>query len=108
MAQWNRAGGENQVRTAVRFPLRLAVSLQTAQGPIEATTENVSANGVLFVGDGLPQVGSEINFTMMMPGAIMGSTEDVCVHCAGRIVRFEQEDGVTKAGAVIDEYFLKV
>jgi hypothetical protein len=35
--------GDNPVRTAVRFPMKLAIRLQTDQGEMEAMTEN-SAN----------------------------------------------------------------
>lgn len=108
MSQWNKAGGENPVRTAVRFPLQLALRLETAEGAIEATTVNVSAAGLLFVAEQLPQVGSKVVFTMAMPSAIMGAEQDVTVHCVGRIVRHQSNGGTLKAAAVIDEYFLKV
>lgn len=53
MSQWNKAGGENPVRTAVRFPLQLAIRLETDEGAIDATTVNVSAAGLLFIADKL-------------------------------------------------------
>jgi hypothetical protein len=108
MSQWNKAGGENPVRTAVRFPLQLAIRLETDEGEIDATTVNVSATGLLFIADRLPQVGSKIVFTMAMPSAVMGADQDVTVHCVGRIVRHQSNGGTQMAGAVIDEYFLKV
>ena len=108
MSQWNKAGGENPVRTAVRFPLKLAIRLDTDEGTIEATTVNVSAAGLLFIAEQLPQVGSKIVFTMAMPSAVMGADHDVTVHCVGRIVRHQSNNGALMAAAVIDEYFLKV
>jgi porphobilinogen deaminase len=108
MSQWNKAGGENPVRTAVRFPLKLAVHLETEDGAIDATTVNVSAAGLLFIAEQLPQVGSKIVFTMAMPSAVMGAEHDVTVHCVGRIVRHQSSAGTLMAAAVIDEYFLKV
>jgi porphobilinogen deaminase len=108
MSQWNKAGGENPVRAAVRFPLQLALRLETAEGTIDATTINVSAAGLLFRADRLPQVGSRIVFTMEMPSAVMGADHDVNVHCVGRIVRHYSTNGALTAAAVIDEYFLKV
>jgi hypothetical protein len=99
--------GENPVRTAVRFPMRLAIRLQTDQGEMEAMTENISANGLLFVGDSLPLVDSRIEFTIAMPSAVMGTTKDVTIHCIGRVVRHYLLGGQKKAAAVIDEYFLR-
>ena len=95
------------VRTAVRFPIRLALTIQTAMGTFPAFTENVSANGLLFSCEYQPPLNSRIEFTMAMPAAIMGADTDVTVHCVGRIVRHEVDGKVKKAAAVIDEYFLK-
>ena len=107
MAQWQMPNGENPVRTAVRFPMRLPIRVQTEQGELEAITENISANGLLFVSEHLPQVDSKIEFTIAMPSAVMGTTNDVTIHCIGRVVRHYLQNGEKKAAAVIDEYFLK-
>lgn len=107
MAHWQRPTGENPVRTAVRFPMRLAIRLHTDQGDLDAMTENISANGLLFVSDRLPEIDSRIEFTIAMPSAIMGSATDVTIHCIGRVVRHYLEGDEKKAAAVIDEYFLK-
>jgi hypothetical protein len=95
------------VRASVRFPLRLAIRLRTDEGELEAVTDDVSANGVLFRGSRLPRVSSKIKFTMTMPGAVMGSERDVLVECVGRIVRHDRLASEDLAGAVIDEYFLR-
>jgi len=108
MAQLQHSSEQNAVRASVRFPMRLAVVLETDDGPLEAVTVDVSANGLLFSAARLPAVGSRILFTMTMPSAIMGSDTDVSVHCTGRIVRHQLADQTLKAAAVIDEYFLKV
>jgi hypothetical protein len=107
VAQWHKPSGDNPVRTAVRFPMKLAIRLQSESGELEATTENISANGLLFVCDSLPEVASKIEFTIAMPSAVMGSVTDVTIHCVGRVVRHSLLDGTKKAAAVIDEYFLK-
>jgi hypothetical protein len=107
VAHWQRPTGENPVRTAVRFPMRLAIRLHTDQGDLDAMTENISANGLLFVSDRLPEIDSRIEFTIAMPSAIMGSATDVTIHCIGRVVRHYLEGDEKKAAAVIDEYFLK-
>ena len=107
MAAWHRPGGKDAVRTAVRFPLSLALHLKTEDGMIEATTRDISSNGLLFTTAHLPRIGSSIEFTMDMPSEIMGSEKDVSIHCTGRIVRHQQSEGEAMAAAVIDEYILK-
>jgi hypothetical protein len=107
VAQWQMPVGDNPVRTAVRFPMRLAIRLLTDEGEMEATTENISANGLLFVGEQLPRLDSRIEFTIAMPSAVMGTEKDVTIHCIGRVVRHYLQGGQKKAAAVIDEYFLK-
>jgi hypothetical protein len=107
VAQWQQPIGDNPVRTAVRFPIKLPIRIQTEQGELEAVTENISANGLLFVYDHPPAIDARIEFTIAMPSAVMGTTSDVTMHCIGRIVRHYLQDGKTKAAAVIDEYSLK-
>lgn len=87
--------------------MRLALKVQTERGELNAETENISANGLLFVGDTLPDVDERIEFTITMPAAVMGTETDVTVHCIGRVVRHYLQDGQKKAAAVIDEYFLR-
>ena len=107
-SDWQRLTSKTPVRSAVRFPVRLAIRLQTEWGEqVDAMTEDVSANGLLFRGQGLPGVDSRIEFTMRMPGPIMGSVQDVLIHCVGRVVRHQSQSNDDVAAAVIDEYFLK-
>src|ERR1700687_2737228 len=76
VGQWQKPSGDNPVRTAVRFPMRLPVRMQTEHGEIEAVTENISANGLLFVSDRLPEIDSRVEFTIAMPAEVMGSATD--------------------------------
>lgn len=93
------------VRAAVRFPLRLPLSLQTPQGDVQATTENVSATGVLFVTDLLLEMNTHVEFKLAIPAAVLGTATDVTVQCTGHVVRHEQVDGDRRAAAVlIDKY----
>ncbi len=87
--------------------MKLAIRVQTEHGELEAVTENISANGLLFVSDNLPEVGTRIEFTIAMPSEVMGSATDVTIHCIGRVVRHYLQNGIKKAAAVIDEYSLK-
>ena len=100
-------GPRDAVRTAVRFPLKLALHLKTEDGMVEAITRDISSNGLLFVTPNLPKVGSSIEFTMDMPSEVMGSPTDVSIHCTGRVVRHHLSENESMAAAVIDEYFLK-
>lgn len=96
------------VRTAVRFPMQLEVNLKTAEGTFNGTTDNISANGILFSGADLPKVDSRIEFTIRMPAAVMGTTNDVSIDCIGRVVRHQQHGVGEQAAAIIDEYILRV
>jgi hypothetical protein len=87
------------VRTAVRFPIRLDVVLRTADREYVGVTEDISANGILFVSEELPPMGASIEFRLNMPAEVMGSLDDV--------VRHTEVEGRTMAAAVIDEYALK-
>jgi hypothetical protein len=73
---------------------------------IEATTCDISSNGLLFATAQLPRIGSSIEFTMDMPSEIMGSENDVRVRCIGRVVRHQHTAGEPMAAVVIDEYSL--
>ena len=94
----------DQVRTAVRFPLHLDIVVSLEGREFNAVTEDVSANGVLFAADEVPPVGAQIEFRLTMPAAVMGGTEDVMLHCIGRIVRHKRTATKNMAAAVIDEY----
>lgn len=100
--------GNDPVRASVRFPLHLAVVLETDDREYHAITEDVSANGVRFVADSeLPPVDSVVRFRLTMPASVMGGSEDVVLHCVGRIVRSDMQGDRATAAAVIDEYSLK-
>jgi hypothetical protein len=98
----------DQVRTAVRFPMKLALQIKTATGLVEAVTENISANGILFTGVDLPAIKSQIEFTITMPAEVMGTPEDVTIQCIGRVVRHQHNGDKAQAAAIIDEYTLRV
>ena len=95
------------VRTAVRFPLHLEITVRTANREYHAMTEDVSANGVLFASDEVPDVDAPVTFKIKMPATVMGGHEDVLLYCIGRIVRHKRTNTKNMAAAVIDEYSLK-
>ena len=95
------------VRTAVRFPLHLEITVCTPEREYHAITEDVSANGVLFAAEDVPDVGARVTFKIKMPATVMGGHEDVLLYCIGRIVRHKRTNTKNMAAAVIDEYSLK-
>ena len=108
MSARSKAVATDQVRTAVRFPMKLPLQITTPDGNINAITENISANGILFSAEDLPPVDSHIEFTIKMPAAVMGGGEDLLIQCIGRVVRHQQLAGEGQAAAIIDEYFLRI
>jgi len=94
-----------EVRCAVRFPLSLPVELSEDQShDSPAVTRNVSANGVLLELSGPLNVGDELDFNLRMPGSVLGTPQDVLVHCRGRVVRCSISQSHYQAAATIDEY----
>jgi hypothetical protein len=98
------AHSQQEVRCAVRFPLALPVVISTGKAECAALTINVSASGVLFEMESPLQVGSEIRFSLRMPGTVLGTSHDVLVHCQGRVVRCSISKTQFQAAATIDEY----
>jgi hypothetical protein len=93
-----------EVRCAVRFPLALPVVLTADNQEIIALTCNLSASGALFELDRKLQPGMEIRFSIRRPGAVLGTPDDVLVHCVGRVVRCSLSQNKFLAAATIDEY----
>ena len=107
MARPSTAHDPAALRAAVRFPLHMDVVLSTPKGDCHGVTEDVSANGMLFIAEEIPEIGTPIEFRLKMPSSVMGGGEDVLLHCVGRIVRHGVTNGKKSAAAVIDEYSLK-
>jgi len=93
-----------EMQSAPRFPLRLPVEVKSQSGACAAETQNISANGVLFAMDRDVPVGSIVDFTILLPGAVVGSRGDIQIDCHGRVVRSFDDRGRRGVGVVIDEY----
>lgn len=92
-------------RTSVRFPLKLPISVRTADAREHfAETADISAGGVLFHTRAALEVGAMIHFRIILPAAVLGTHTDVLVNCCGRVVRCTQDSGGSAIAAVIDEY----
>ena len=99
-----RPSAGQEVRCAVRFPLILPVVVTSGKGEYVALTNNVSASGVLFEMNSPLKVGEGIDFSLRMPGSILGTPHDVLVHCHGRVVRCSMSHSQSQVAATIDEY----
>ena len=98
-------GRYSEMQSATRFPIKLPISVKSGLGESRSETENISANGVLFqVVDADMPIGSNIDFTISLPAAIVGAEADVRLDCKGRVVRNFEESGRHGVGVVIDEY----
>ncbi len=95
------------MRNAVRFPLHLPARVETAEGFVDAVTEDISATGVLFNMPFAPAIDTQLRWTMQIPGADLGSTEDVTVQCVGRVVWHGPAKRGRQVGAVIDDYHME-
>ena len=93
----------DELRSSVRFPLKLPVEVRADQS-VTGQTEDISAGGVLFYMDAALEIGSMIEFTISMPASILGTATDVIVKCTGRVVRCSKHGDKTAVAAVIDEY----
>jgi hypothetical protein len=93
-----------EVRCAVRFPLTLPVVVSTGSEEFAALTRNVSASGVCFTTNLRIPVGEMIGFSLRMPGQVLGTPQDVLVHCRGRVVRCFASRDEYHTAATIDEY----
>src|SRR5664279_4519568 len=92
------------LRNTVRFPLHLPVTLKTPTEEHRAQTIDISAGGILFRTERAVEVGSAVEFTVAMPGDVLGSDQDVLVKCQGRVVRCSEESSGRSVAVVIDEY----
>jgi len=93
-----------EMQSAPRFPIHLPASVKAQGGAYIAETENISANGVLFAMDNDVPVGSMVDFTILLPAAVVGARQDVQIDCRGRVVRSFEDRGRRGVGVVIDEY----
>jgi PilZ domain len=103
-AMESRGGHYDDIQSAPRFPLHLNASLKAKSGAFEAETQNISANGVLFAMDSDVPIGSPVDFTIVLPGEVVGCSSAVQIDCRGRVVRSFEDRGRRGVGVVIDEY----
>jgi hypothetical protein len=94
-----------EVQSAMRFPIKLPISVKSESGERHTETQNISANGVLFqMVDSEMPVGSMVDFTISLPADVVGADADVRLDCRGRVVRSFEDSGRRGVGVVIDEY----
>ena len=95
---------QSELRGAVRFPVKLPISITIEGEQHTADTDNMSAGGVLFHLNADMEIGSSVDFQIAMPAAVLGANADVLVTGTGRVVRCSPEGGRRAVAAVIDEY----
>ena len=100
----------SEARTGKRFPLELPIKIHKADegGQASGVTGNLSAAGVYIRADAPLDVGSSVEFEIVLPPEVTGAKENVTVQCKGRVVRTD-EPGSGSAEArgvacVIDSY----
>jgi hypothetical protein len=93
-----------EIRSAVRFPIKLPVAVRGESQHVSAETQDISAGGVLFHVENEMPVGSIISFSIDMPAEVLGTPRDVKINCTGRVVRCTEQDGRRLVAAIIDEY----
>ena len=66
-------------RTGKRFPLNLPIKIRKGKAAkgAKATTSNVSAAGIYIEGDESLEIGSTIDFDIVLPANIVGADRDV-------------------------------
>ena len=92
------------MQSAMRFPIKLPISVKSKTGESHTETQNISANGVLFAMDRDVPVGSIVDFTILLPADVVGARQNVQIDCRGRVVRSFDDRGRRGVGVVIDEY----
>jgi hypothetical protein len=95
---------QDPVRTAVRFPIQLPITLFTEEEEMEAMTVDISACGLLFKAAKTLPLHTKVEFNIQMPAAILGTQTDVIVRCIGRVVRINENAPEPQTAVVIDEY----
>ena len=97
-------GPQSELRNSIRFPLHLQVTLRTPAGEHHAKTIDISAGGMLFQTESEIETGSIVEFTIEIPGDVLGTNHPVLVKCHGRVVRVAKETSGQSVAVVIDEY----
>ncbi len=86
------------------FPLQLPVAVLGESLADRTETRDISAVGARFcINEGI-KVGSNLVFSIRMPGKALGAPRDVLVNCAGRVVRCSKVKQRHAIDVVIDEY----
>ncbi len=100
----------SEARTGKRFPLELPIKIHQSDERDEhaGMTGNLSAAGVYIKADAALEIGSAVEFEIVLPPEVTGATENVLVQCRGRVVRKDapagKGDDAQGVACVIDSY----
>jgi PilZ domain-containing protein len=94
-------------REARRFTMSLPMRVLPRESKgreVDASTRDVSYRGLYFLADTKFEIGSEIEFVIILPQQVTQS-EDVNIRCLGEVVRIEpRENGRVGIAAKIARY----
>lgn len=100
----------SEARTGKRFPLELPIKIHQSDERDEhaGMTGNLSAAGVYIKADAALEIGSAVEFEIVLPPEVTGAAENVLVQCRGRVVRKDapagKGDDAQGVACVIDSY----
>lgn len=103
--------GRSELRKARRYGLSLPVTihfpLEKLPTSRDGKVSDISTNGVYFVLEGDPGVGTSLNLTVTIPSEMTGGSE-VLIQFKGKVTRVESraEDSLEKFGvaAIFESY----
>jgi len=96
-----------ELRSAVRFPLHLPLTVKSDHQEHASETADISAAGVMFYLESKLDVGAPLEFSIELPPEMVGGAEPVQVKCLGRVARTFEENGRRGVAAIIDEYIFE-
>lgn len=100
-------GNESERRVARRYTMTLPLSVRCSEptGIVErqGKTRDVSFRGLYFWTEGNFELGTEIEFTLILPKEFTLAA-DVYIRCSGRVIRVEPQNGSRGIAAQIEHY----
>lgn len=96
----------SELRKNTRFELSLPAAVKAGgTAEIQTATRDVSSSGVCFTMSQECEVGSALEWDLVLPAEICGG-ETVRIHCRGKVVRVNRTDphGKLSVAATIEHY----
>lgn len=104
----------SDARTAKRFSMHLPIAIGSVRAGKKhrGTTDNLSAAGAYIWSDADFEVGSKVEFSLVLPAEVVGGRRDVEIQCRGRVIRSDEGRPSKRhkkhgLACVIDDYRFK-